>query len=310
MSGSVSFGLSIPPALCGFGAGGGASPQEWLEHLEVPGIDSLWSLDQLSGRSATPEPISLLSYVAALTTRVRLGIAVLVGPSRGPVAAAKALTTLDWLSNGRLDVGLGLGDLSHYGAFGLDRSASPAGAMLDEFTTMIQQLWAEDMVDHDGASWHLHGIGSNPKPTQDPHPPLWFGGGGQASLRRAVERGSGWIGAGRHSNVEFVELAGRLRRLLDEQPGRSVGFTVSKRVYILVTDDVVAGADTVRAWFGSFYGRPELGASVTVMGSPNACVAQLGMLIEAGANHLVLHPLDETLAQFDRLINSVVPQLS
>ena len=153
------------------------------------------------------------------------------------------------------------------------------------------------------------GVGINPLPLQQPHPPLWFGGGAAASLRRAVASGAGWIGAGRHSSAEFVELASRLRELLEARPSGLGGFGIAKRVYMLVTDDEIAGAAATSAWFDRFYGRPELGAAVTVMGSAARCADELGTLIGAGANHLLLHPLSETIEQYDRVTQDVVGQL-
>jgi alkanesulfonate monooxygenase SsuD/methylene tetrahydromethanopterin reductase-like flavin-dependent oxidoreductase (luciferase family) len=306
---AVTFGLSIPFVFGGFDPSGPTS-REWMDHLEVDHVDSLWTLDQLNGRAATPEPMTLLSYAAAMSTRVRLGVAVMVGLARGPIVTAKETTTLDWLSRGRLDVGLGLGDLRHLAGYGLAADKLATGPLFDEYTQTLIQLWTEGRVSSDGPAWRFDDVGISPQPMQQPHPPIWFGGGGTASLRRAVRWGAGWIGAGRHSTVEHLDLVSRLLRLLDERPGGRQGFGIAKRVYVVVTDDDSAGERAVEAWFGRFYNRPELGASVSVWGSPGRCVDAIGTLVDAGTNHILLHPLVETVDQFDRVTTEVIPQLA
>src|SRR5262249_22073295 len=154
---AVSFGLAVPTSLCGFDERGRdvrpAALAEWMEILEAPGVESLWVLDQLAGGMATPEPLSFLSHVAALTSRVRLGVAVLIAAARGPVVAAKTLATLDWLSNGRLDVGLGLGPFRYFPAYGVDRVRGGGyRAILDEFVEILQQLWTGAPASFDGRS--------------------------------------------------------------------------------------------------------------------------------------------------------------
>jgi alkanesulfonate monooxygenase SsuD/methylene tetrahydromethanopterin reductase-like flavin-dependent oxidoreductase (luciferase family) len=304
---TITFGLSIPAAFAGFGAAGasGPSPREWIEHLEVDGVEELWALDQHNARTMpSAEPMTVLSHAAALTTRVRLGVAVMIGPGRGPLVSAKEIATVDWLSRGRLDIGLGLGDMRHYDAYALDTSVTKPGALLDEYTELLVRLLTQARVDFDGPTWPMRNLGISPLPLQQPHPPLLFGGGGNASLRRAVRWGAGWIGAGRHSNAEFIELAARLLPMLDGRP-----FRVAKRVYIHVTDDPAAGARVVADWFTSFYGNPDLGPAVTVTGSIDRCAAELNELVEAGANHLLLHPLEETPDQYARVTGELIPQL-
>jgi alkanesulfonate monooxygenase SsuD/methylene tetrahydromethanopterin reductase-like flavin-dependent oxidoreductase (luciferase family) len=308
MSTPLAFGLQIPHAIGAPRPSDGLTAGDWFGLLEVDGVDSLWTLDQVSGRKPSLEPIAALAYAAALTTRVRLGVAVLIGASRGPLVAAKSLSTLDSLSGGRLDVGLGLGATWHYPAFSVDRVAGGgAGAVLDEFVEMLRALWSSERVTIDGRTWQLDDVGISPRPVQQPHPPLWFGGG-EASIRRAVDVGVGWLGAGRHSNREFLELAASARQHA-EQAGRRVGdgFDVAKRVYIHVTSDAAAGATVIHEWFDEFYGRPELGPSVTVTGDVDSCAADLTQLADGGATLLILHPLVEDPGQYQLLTGEVIP---
>ena len=127
-------------------------------------------------------------------------------------------------------------------------------------------------------------------------------------LARAVDLGSGYIGAGRHSNVEFIDLAARLREILAER-GMPPGFQISKRVYIVVDDDLAQADRVVTEWFERFYNRPEFGARVTVSGSAAECADELSTLVAGGATHLLLHPLVEDPDQYDTLTSLVIPSV-
>lgn len=317
MTARPSFGLAVPPSMCGFDRDARAVPgsradlrREWAEILEHPSIDRVWTLDQMIGRFPTPEPLTTLAYLAAITERVRLGIAILVGPARGPVAAAKSLATLDWLSGGRLDVGLGLGHPGHYGAYGVDvRAHGGLGAILDEFTAGLSALWSGEQREALGTPWALDDVRLSPPPLQSGGPPLWFGGGGAPSLQRAVRLGAGWIGAGRHTTTEFGDLAGRLALLLDDVGRDRTTMRVAKRVYLHVATERRVGAAVVSEWFDRFYGRPELGAAVTVLGDPPECAAQLAEVVAAGADDLIIHPLEDSPEMYRLVLDEVLPLL-
>lgn len=308
---SATFGIALPPSLCGFGRSGTAAElhdeaRSWAALLEHQSLTHVWALDQLIGRSPTPEPVAALSFLAAFTERVRLGIAILVPASRGPLVAAKSLATLDWLTAGRLEVGLGLGHPRHYPAYGLDSTSEDRpGRLLDDIVDAMRQLWGESPVTG-GDRWRFDETRMQPSPRQHGGPPLWFGGGGPWSFARAVHQGVGWIGAGRHSSSEFAEMAPRVVEVLDRAGRDRSTFTMAKRVYLHVEPNPAVGERVVREWFDTFYGRAELGPDVTVTGTPDACAEQLRALVEAGADHLIVHPLVDTPEVYDRVLNEVV----
>ena len=309
----TSFGLAVPHSICGFDSAGRPVPPvrltDWLEVLESPGVDSAWVLDQPTGRMPIPEPLTLLSYLAPLTSRIRLGAAVLVGPTRGPVSLAKSIATLDWLSGGRVDVGLGLGPPRTYPAFGVDRRRGGGqGAILDELIEILDRVWSHDDVSVAGRTWTLDDVSVNPKPLQRPRPPLWIGGGSEAALRRALRLGGRWIGAGRSTGAEFAALAGRLRELQGEMAD-PVNVTVAKRVYVAVDNDRAAAERAVREWFDGFYGRPDWGPDVSVFGTAADVRSGVEELMAAGADHLLLHPLIDHLEQYRRLLGDVIEAL-
>ena len=179
-----------------------ATLQSFLTRAEALGYHSAWVQEQILGRTASLEPVSLLTYAAALTRTLRLGSAVLLTPLRSPVQLAKSLSTLDQLSDGRLIVGVGLGGNTRiYPAFGL--SPEKRARRFTEGLQLMKRLWTEERVTFDGEFWKLENVAMEPKPIQKPHPPIWFGARHPAALRRAVELGDGWIGAGSSSIAEF-----------------------------------------------------------------------------------------------------------
>lgn len=175
------------------------------------GYASLWTFQRLlepvdedwgPTYSAVHDPIAALSYTAGFTSRIRLGLAVLNLPWYAPIVLAKALTTLDVLSDGRLDVGLGLGWApQEFAAVG----ASPArrGAQGEEFIACLKTIWTEPEVEFHGEFYDLPPIRVEPKPVQSPHPPLLIGGTADVALRRAGRIADGWIGSSRHDLTEI-----------------------------------------------------------------------------------------------------------
>lgn len=139
------------------------------------------------------DPIVTLSYVAAVTRRVRLGTSVLLVPFYQPAVLGKMLATLDVLSGGRLDVGLGLGwSEDEYDAVGVPYRRR--GARADEFIRCLKTVWTADVVEFDGEFYRVPRSRIEPKPRQRPHPPITVGGYSPVVLRRAVTLGDGFNG--------------------------------------------------------------------------------------------------------------------
>jgi probable F420-dependent oxidoreductase len=169
------------------------------------GFDSLWVFQRLlhpvdddwgAAYHAVHDPIASLSYVAALTSRVRLGIAVVMAPYYAPIVLAKALTTLDIVSDGRLDVGLGLGwSAQEFEAVGVPMERR--GARAEEFVACLEAIWTQREVEFHGEFYDVPLSHVEPKPVQSPHPPLLMGGGAEAALRRIGRISDGWISSSR-----------------------------------------------------------------------------------------------------------------
>lgn len=172
---------------------------------EELGYHSLWTFQRLLSdvdgtwgemyRSVT-DPLVTLGYAAAITERVRLGVAVVNLPFTTPVQLAKQAATLDILSRGRLDLGVGLGWADEeYVASGTTKQR--VGRRAEEFIAALKTLWTDDVVRHDGEFYQVPPTRAEPKPVQSPHPPILIGGGVPAALRRAGRIADGWVSSSR-----------------------------------------------------------------------------------------------------------------
>ncbi len=169
------------------------------------GFDSLWAFQRLlhpvdddwgAAYHAVHDPIAALSYVAGFTSRIRLGIAVVMAPYYAPIVLAKALTTLDIVSDGRLDLGLGLGwSAQEFEAVGV--SMERRGPRAEEFVACLKAIWTQREVEFHGEFYDVPLSNVEPKPVQAPHPPLLMGGGAEAALRRIGRIADGWISSSR-----------------------------------------------------------------------------------------------------------------
>lgn len=269
------------------------------QRAEALGYEGVWALDQVLGRAPSLEPVSLLAFLAGVTRRVRLGVSVLVLPFRNPLVLAKALTTVDVLSGGRLTVGVGLGAGGQEAAFGL-----PPGRRVRRFVEQLQvmeALWQEESVRSNGEFFQLADVAMEPKPVQRPRPPLWFGGKAEAALQRAVRFGDGWMGAGSSSTAEFRRSVVRVRFFLEQADRDPETFTISKRVYVAIDENRDRAQRRLHGWFGWVYGSPDMGSEVAIWGPVEACVEGIDEIIDAGAQHLVLNPMFDYIEHLEAL---------
>jgi probable F420-dependent oxidoreductase len=188
-------------------AGSWATPVNQVaiaRRAEELGYASLWSFQRLlvpeppDQRSALPtyrsvlDPVASLAYVAAVTTTIRLGLAVVNIPFFSPALLAKQLATLDILSGGRLDAGLGNGwSAAEYAAVGVPQERR--GARAEEFVHALKALWTQDVAEFHGEFYEIPPARMSPKPVQRPHPPLLLGGTAAPALRRAGRLMDGWV---------------------------------------------------------------------------------------------------------------------
>ncbi|MDO8749683.1 MAG: LLM class flavin-dependent oxidoreductase [Dehalococcoidia bacterium] len=268
--------------------------RDFVIQAESLGYHSVWVQEQTLGSSAALEPLGLLTYVSGITSTIRLGVSVLVVPLRNPIHLAKSVSTIDQMSGGRLILGVGLGGgTGTYAPFGISPDARVA--RFTESVRIMKALWTQQAVDFSGRFHVLEGVHMEPKPVQSPHPPLWFGGRHSDALRRAVRYGDGWMGAGSSSISEFKEQIEFVKRHLDEAGRDPQTFAVSKRVYLAIDDNPARAERRLREWFGHYYRNADMASRVSIWGSTEHCIQTIGELQRAGAKHLLLNPVFDSV---------------
>ncbi|HVW45203.1 MAG TPA: LLM class F420-dependent oxidoreductase [Amycolatopsis sp.] len=157
------------------------------------------------------DPMGTLSFLAGITSRVRLGTGVLVMPLHDPATLARAVTTVDVLSGGRLSLGIGVGWMrEEFDATGQD--FGNRGRRTDEMITLLDTLFREETPSFAGEFYTMPEVGFEPKPVQRPRPPLLIGGRSAAALRRVARDGDGWYG-GLDSPAEVETVLAEVNRL-------------------------------------------------------------------------------------------------
>jgi probable F420-dependent oxidoreductase len=245
------------------------------------------------------EAITVLTFLAGVVSRPKLGLSVLVIPYRNPVLMTKVLTTLDVLSGGRAVLGAGTGWLrGEFEALGADYDNR--GAVTDEYLRIYRTLCTEENPSYEGQHYRFPAIGFYPKPVQKPWPPIWIGGNSEVAMRRATKLGDGWHPVG----LTPEEIPARLLRFREicESLGRDpdeVAFSL--RIWVHVEDGSTS-LDGMPVGSGSLIGRPQ------------ELLSTIRRYEDAGVRHLVFKPLFIKSAkvfadQMLRFINEVVARV-
>src|SRR5271169_335331 len=231
----MKFAISIPQ----FYSDGEFDPaafRAYFSRVEDLGYHSAWAQEQVLGAAPQLAPAEAMTYAAACTHRLRIGCVVFVSTLHSPVHLAKSLSSLDQLSRGRLDIGVGTGGKHRpFAAFGM--SPERYVARFTEGLALMKALWTEPRVTFSGEFWQLAGAAMEPKPFQKPYPPVWFGANGPAALRRAARLGNGFFGAGSCPTARFAEQVHIVREAFAEMGRSEQDFPIAKRVYIAIDDN-------------------------------------------------------------------------
>jgi probable F420-dependent oxidoreductase len=209
----------------GFGipvSGSWATPatiREICRRAEDLGYSTLWSFQRTLFPAGDPipmpyrsvhDPLTVSAYAAAVTERARIGIAIVNLPFYAPIVLAKALTSIDVLSGGRLDAGLGLGwSADEFTAAGTPMERR--GARAEEFLACLRAIWTEDPVEFSGEFYEVPPSYVDPKPVQQPTPPILLGGTAEPALRRAGRLADGWISSSRFPAADVPAAVATIR---------------------------------------------------------------------------------------------------
>jgi alkanesulfonate monooxygenase SsuD/methylene tetrahydromethanopterin reductase-like flavin-dependent oxidoreductase (luciferase family) len=296
---------------------GSFSPADFRDYFaraEAAGVyESAWTQESPLSRSPQLAPLQAMTYAAACTTSLRLGCTVFVTTLHSPVHLANAIASLDQLSGGRVEVGVGSGGPRRpFSAFGL--SGTRYLARFTEGLELMKALWTEPSVTFDGEFFQLSGAALEPKPAQKPYPRLWFGGSAASAVRRGTELCDAFFGAGSSTTDAFAAQAEVVRTALaarGQAPGFGPGeFPIAKRVYIAVDSDGARARARMSAALEAQYGArvPALEAAA-VAGTVDECAAGVRAVIAAGAEMVLFTPLYDLTEHLERITAEIIPAL-
>ena len=303
------FAISIPQFF-GDGEFDPAAFRAYLARAESYGCyESAWTLEMTLSPGPQLSPIEAMTYAAACTSTLRLGCSVFVTTLHSPVHLAKSLATLDQLSGGRVEIGVGTGGPQRpFAAFGVDGSRYVA--RFTEGLALMKALWAQPRVTFDGEFWQLKDAAMEPKPAQKPCPPLWFGGSSASALRRAVRLGDGFFGAGSTPTEAFSSQVRVVREALAAAGRGAADFPIAKRIYIGIDSDASRARERMNAALEKLYGNhvPTI-EEAAVAGTVPDCAAAVQEVAAAGAELILFTPLYDVPEHAEQIATEIIPRL-
>ena len=302
MADKVNIGLRIPS----LHPSNTAALRSFVLEAELLGYHSIWVGDHVFYRVDVVDPLTMLTWVAAQTSRVRLGTAVMLTAYRNPVLLAKAASSLDYLSGGRLTLGISIGGAeAEYNSLGV--AMNKRVAHLRENVAIMRRLWAEEGVEHEGQYHRIEGGTMSPRPVQKPGVPLWFGGNSEAMQRRLAGIADGWVGPGGAPADNFVAGVKRVRDFAEEQ-GRdpnTLGF--GKLINVSIDPSRERAFELARAHWNTYYGPNFNVERSAICGEPEEVGAALREFGEAATPEvtLILEPSNLELDQLHLLAETM-----
>jgi probable F420-dependent oxidoreductase len=285
-----------------------------VQLAEASGFDSYWVIDHLltaQDRYKLPvfEPLTLLSFLLARTTKIRLGTSILIMPLRDPLLLAKVLATLDAFSGGRVTLGAAAGWCKEeFDASGI--SFTDRGKIFNEQLAIVKRLWTEDNVSFRGDFFSFSNVTINPKPIQKPHIPIWIGAENidlNAPLRRIASFGDGWLGvtSPRHY-ARGLEKISKLAISMGRDPSeiQRVNFT-----YVMTDENSRVAKEKAKKVVQMVH-SPRIMPNVErllVVGNPVEVAGKIKNQIKAGVQYVILNVLSEDPNMISFFSDQVLP---
>ena len=280
----------------------------FFRSAEDLGFHSLWVIDRVFHPINIIEPLMLLTCAATVTSRIRLGTAVYLFVLRNPVLAAKTIATLDYLSAGRLTLGISLG--------GRDNEFEPLGVPMkrrvsrfEEGLSLMRKLFTERDVTFHGRYFSVDNVNIDPKPVQKPGLPIIMGGSAEAALKRSAEQADGWVAGGGASAEVFAGAWQKVRDYAQAAGKNPDSLDSGKLMYINVGDDRQKCKEQLEAFTHAYYGPQYDVENACAFGPAAECAAKIQPFIDAGVKTMMLGPTWPDVGQITRISQEVLPLL-
>ncbi|HTO51194.1 MAG TPA: TIGR03619 family F420-dependent LLM class oxidoreductase [Burkholderiales bacterium] len=281
--------------------------------MESLGYESLWAWDHIllgvEPNFPIIESLSILTAVAARTTKIKLGTGILVVPMRNPVILAKQLATIDLISNGRLLVGAAVGWYKReFMAMGVD--FHQRGKIMEQSLDILTRLWTEDRLTVDFPPYLIKDAVMFPKPVQKPRPPILIGGYVEAVLRRAATKGDGWL-TYYYTADSFAANWARIRGFAEEA-GRNPDELQSTNQLPIAVGPRAKVEGPMREWLQTewdYAAWSESTAESAIMGTVDECVEQLLKHVNTGIDRIIFVPYRYQDDQLEIIAKEIIPKL-
>jgi probable F420-dependent oxidoreductase len=269
------------------------------ERAEALGFRDLWVTENTLDHVFCFDPVVVLSWAAAATSRIRLGASVVVLPVHHPAHVAHQWASLDYVSGGRAILGLGLGRGHHYAQFQVPTERRVR--RFREGVALIRALWSERHVEYRGAIFQVEDASMLPQPVQRPSLPIWLGVGHPDAVRRTARIADGWMGSGGSSIAAFAQSVPILRAALEKAGRDPAAFPISKRIFVAVDDRPEVARAELDRWFTTVYRNPAGTDASGIHGTPEQVGERLEEIVAMGASHLLLNPVSRHVEQVEAL---------
>jgi probable F420-dependent oxidoreductase len=278
----------------------------FAKKCEAMGLHSMWTIDRIAYDNL--EPLTLLGAAASVTQKIRIGTSVLLPALRHPALLAKTIATLDFISNGRVTIGVGFGSREN-DFTAVEVPFEKRGSRAVECVQLMKRLWTEENVTHKGRFFNVQNLTLGPRPIQKPHPPIFTGGGAEVSLKRAGTWANGFI-CGSSAIPEFStawEKIAQYARAAGRNPNEieKAGLT-----FMVINDDNAKAVKTLEAYVMRYYSRLRGDvASTSLVGSAAAVADRIEAFLSRGLDTLIIGLADPDPKQLDLFGEKVLPLL-
>lgn len=280
---------------------------EYIDKAEAWGIDSVWLSDHMMGERAEVAILPMMAAIAARTRRLKFGPSVLMLPLRHPIAVAREVATLDFLSHGRMIMAVGLGaEGKEADAFHVPRKQR--GSMTDEGVEVLRKLWAGPHVTHHGTHYHFDDVTINPRPAK--RIDVWVGGRSDHALKRVARIGDGWF-ASFVTPQGFAEGCAKIDAFAKEYGREHDDIEAGSIVFCHVDPDGAKARQNFTAFFARNNRRPpELMLERSAVGTPAECRETLQRYVDHGLTKFALWPAcppDQLIRQLSYYAEDIIP---
>lgn len=275
----------------------------FAKKCEEVGLHSFWIIDRIAYDNL--EPLTVLAAAAGATQKIRLGTSVLLPNLRHPTLLAKTVATIDFISNGRVILGVGFGSRqSDFSA--VEVPYEGRGSRAVECVQLMKRLWTEENVTHKGRFFNVNNLTIGPRPIQRPIP-IWTGGSAEVSLKRAGTWANGFI-CGSSAIPDFPSTWEKVAQYARAAGRNSAEIEKAGLTFMAINDDHPKAVKTVEDYVMRYYGRLRADvANTSLVGSPAAVAERIEAFLSRGLDTLIIGVADPDPRQLELFGEKVLP---